>query len=474
MNGQSSLAIDEKEDVNVDLETQQYPAWSDDIRNPQNWNVWKKLFHTFVPCALAFEITFSTSVTVPATDLIAAHFSVSRTESILTLTLYTIGLALGPMFIAPLSEVIGRKWIYIITVTCLLAFSGASGGAQSFATFLVCRFLAGMLGSAGIAIGAGTLADVWSLGKEGGIAGLFFILGPFLGPTFGPLAGAYILANHDNNWRWCQWLIVLTGTPIWIGVILMNETSHQQIKERLEHPAIASRKEVALKVVASLSRAAKRPIRMLFTETIVLSLSVYTAFAYAMIFSYFASSSYILAFYYDFDQRQIGLSFISIVIGYLLAAMVFGVFDKTLFAKACQKAENGVAAPEHRLYAALVGSIFLPIGLFWYAWEAHRGGSWAALVASGIPFGLGAFSLFLSTITYLVDVYQAEAAASALAANGVLRYALGATFPLFTLPMYQSLGVHWAGTIFACLSVLLLPIPWLLFKFGHLLRPKAD
>jgi len=47
-----------------------------------------------------------------------------------------------------------------------------------------------------------------------------------------------------------------------------------------------------------------------------------------------------------------------------------------------------------------------------YAWEPHRGGNWAALVAAGIPFGLGAFTLFLSTITYLVDMYQSGAAAS--------------------------------------------------------------
>lgn len=31
------------------------------------------------------------------------------------------------------------------------------------------------------------------------------------------------------------------------------------------------------------------------------------------------------------------------------------------------------------------------------AWEAHRGGNWASVVASGIPFGLGIFSLFVSS-----------------------------------------------------------------------------
>lgn len=59
---------------------------------------------------------------------------------------------------------------------------------------------------------------------------------------------------------------------------------------------------------------------------------------------------------------------------------------------------------------------------------------------------------------------------SAIAANGVLRYLLGAVFPLFTIPMYQSLGPHWAGSIFAFIALLLMPIPWLLFRFGYKLR----
>lgn len=63
---------------------------------------------------------------------------------------------------------------------------------------------------------------------------------------------------------------------------------------------------------------------------------------------------------------------------------------------------------------------------------------------------------------------------SALAANGILRYILGAVFPLFTLQMYEKLGVHWAGSVFAFLSLPLIPIPWLLFKYGGKLRQRSS
>ncbi|KAI4852304.1 putative MFS polyamine transporter [Aureobasidium sp. EXF-8845] len=407
---------------------------------------------------------------VPATPTLMQHFGVSRTVALLSLTLFTMGIAIGPLFIAPLSEVFGRKYVYIATLTMLLAFTGGAGGAHSFGTLLACRTLAGILGSSTVAIGAGSIADIWALGKSGGTASLFFILGPFLGPTLGPLAGAYIMHDRNNDWRWTMWLLLIVGAPVWIGAIIMNETSHTILMQRYGHMTIqSSDKGLIAAAMEKVFIGIKRPTKMLCTEPIVISLSLYTAFAYATIFSYFGSASYVLQRYYHFTIREVGLSFISVIIGYLLAALVFAIFDKTLYAKAAA-AGNGIAAPEHRLYAGMVGSIFLPASLFWYAWAVKMNGNWAILVASGIPFGLGSFTIFLSSITYMVDVYKARAAASAIAANGVLRYSLGAVFPLFTIQMYQSLGPHWAGSVFAFIALLLMPIPWLLFRFGHGLR----
>ncbi|KAI5270960.1 putative MFS polyamine transporter [Aureobasidium subglaciale] len=470
------LSDPEKPVIASTTEESQTPlTWDDprETRNPTHWSIGKKVFHTLVPCCAAFEATFATSIMVPATPLLMEAFSVPRTQALLSLTLYTMGIAFGPLFIAPLSEVFGRKYVYVVSLTMLLAFTGGAGAAHNFGTLLACRLLAGILGSSTVAIGAGTIADVWALGKSGGTASLFFILGPFLGPTLGPLAGAYILHDRHDNWRWTMWLLMIVGAPIWLGAIIMNETSHAKLTQRYGYvEAQLTEKGLFAAAVEKVLVGVKRPTKMLCTEPIVISLAIYTAFAYATVFSYFGSASYVLQRYYHFNERQVGLSFISVIIGYLLAAFVFGIFDKTLYAKAVA-AGNGTAAPEHRLYAGMVGSIFLPISLFWYAWEVKENGNWAALVAAGIPFGLGSFSIFLSSITYMVDVYKARAAASvslAIAANGVLRYLLGAIFPLFTIQMYQSLGPHWASSIFAFVALLLMPIPWLLFKFGHKLR----
>lgn len=102
----------------------------------------------------------------------------------------------------------------------------------------------------------------------------------------------------------------------------------------------------------------------MLTEPLVACLSIYTGFAFAMIFSFFGSYSYVFARVYHFNSKEIGLTFLGLIPGLLLAIMTFGLADRTLGAKARAKA-GGRAAPEHVLYAAMVGSVIMPIGLFW-------------------------------------------------------------------------------------------------------------
>ena len=340
-------------------------------------------------------------MTVPAATIIAEKFSASRTGALLPLTLYTLGLALGPLFLAPFSEAFGRRPLYIFTLFCLLVFTGAGSAAKNFATLLICRLLAGFLGSAGMAIGAGTVSDIWVLQKAGGTVGLVFILGPFLGPILGPVAGTYILEGHDNDWRWTQWVILLIGAPVLVATLFTQETSKIYIlrHENTDIKTSSAAFQVMKKVRFSVLRSAK----MLCTDVVVFFLTLYTAYAYALTFSYFASIPYVFPRYYDFNKKETSLILLSIMIGYFFAIGIFAFFDRTLYAKAREAAGGGMPAPEHRLYTALVGSVFLPIGLFWYAWAGHEGGNWAVLAASGIPFGLGAFSLFVRKSAFLMN-----------------------------------------------------------------------
>ncbi len=39
--------------------------------------------------------------------------------------------------------------------------------------------------------------------------------------------------------------------------------------------------------------------------------------------------------------------------------------------------------------------------------------------------------------------------------------------------MYSNLGVHWALTLLGCLSVLMVPVPYVFYIFGYKLRAAS-
>jgi hypothetical protein len=160
----------------------------------------------------------------------------------------------------------------------------------------------------------------------------------------------------------------MIAAPIMLASLFMKETSKNQILlARNKHRGLYVADTNALKQLCrDLVIGLARPIRMLLTEPLVALLSIYTGFAFAMLFSFFGSYSYVFASVYHFNSKSVGLSFIGILVGFLFAIATFGIFKQTLYAKAA-KATGGKPDAEHNLYAGMLGSIMMPIGLFWYA-----------------------------------------------------------------------------------------------------------
>jgi hypothetical protein len=116
-----------------------------------------------------------------------------------------------------------------------------------------------------------------------------------------------------------------------------------------------------------------------------------------MMFSFFGSYNYVFQSVYHFNQKEVGLTFIGILVGFIFAILSFGIFDATLYRQASIKA-NGKPAPEHRLYAAMLGSFMLPIGLFWFAWAPSKDVHWIVPVLAGVPFGWGCLGIFVCSL----------------------------------------------------------------------------
>ena len=75
---------------------------------------------------------------------------------------------------------------------------------------------------------------------------------------------------------------------------------------------------------------------------------------------------------------------------------------------------------------------------------------------------------------YFIDTYGLHNGSSAFSATGVTNYVLEAAFPLFTLNLYEGLGIDWATAMLAIVTVALMSIPWVLFKYDKDIKGKGS
>ena len=73
---------------------------------------------------------------------------------------------------------------------------------------------------------------------------------------------------------------------------------------------------------------------------------------------------------------------------------------------------------------------------------------------------------------YLIDAFTLYAA-SAVAANTVLRSIVGGVLPLAGLSMYEKLGFGWGNSLIAFISLVMIPIPFVFYRFGERIRKST-
>lgn len=218
--------------------------------------------------------------------------------------------------------------------------------------------------------------------------------------------------------------------------------------------------------------ALSRPWILLLREPIVLMLSIYMAIIYGTLYLMFGAFPIVFQQDRGWSEGIGGLAFIGVAIG-MLGGVVYTIPDNNRYNRCADEATAAGSArgapPEARLPPALIGSVLLPVGLFWFAWTNFPSIHWSVCIIATIPFGAGMVLVFLSIMNYLIDSYTIYAA-SVLAANSVLRSLFGAVFPLFTAQMYANLGIHWASSIPAFLALACVPFPFLFYRYGASIR----
>ncbi|KAI3546453.1 major facilitator superfamily transporter [Colletotrichum abscissum] len=448
--------------------------WEDDSSNPYNWPKWKKNLQLAMISMVGFSCSIGTSIVSPARSKFVEEFGVSSTAAFLPLSLYVLALGLGPVLGGPLSETAGRQAVHIIAVVFGGLFALGSGLTNSFSGLCMMRFLSGFFYGPVLAIGSGVLNETY-LPVERGLPSTIFILSPFLGPGLGPVLGSFLVDR--KGWRWTQYTLVFFSVFSLIWLFLSGESYHPVLlrRRRKQLGLVEPRSTANLqKLRQFLTVGLLRPLHMLFTEPIVAILSLYVACMFGTLFMFFGAFFYVFDKIHGYTLTQTGLVFLAIAFGCVLGCITMVLCDHHIYQPKARQFSPSEIPPELRLYPAMLGSLGLPISLFWFGWTARPDVNAAVPIIAIVIFGWGNITLTISSIQYLGDTYHRSNVASAASANSLARYTFAAAFPFFSLQMYQKLGIGWATSLLGFVSLALLPGPWIFFKFGKRIRQRSQ
>lgn len=133
----------------------------EDPKNPMNWGMKKKIIITILLSSNTMVASFGSSSFSPTFGALAENYGISQEVAILTLSLYVLGFAFGPLVFAPISELYGRKLSIVPPYFLFAIFLIAVATAENIQTVMICRFFAGLMASAPLSNVAGALADIW-------------------------------------------------------------------------------------------------------------------------------------------------------------------------------------------------------------------------------------------------------------------------------------------------------------------------
>ncbi|KAF7185479.1 Efflux pump radE [Pseudocercospora fuligena] len=446
-----------------------------DPANPQNWSTTSKWCQVAVLSALTFLTPLASSMFAPGVPEVMSDFHTSSTLlATFVVSIYVLGFALGPLVIAPCSELYGRLPVYHICNIGFIGFTIACGRAQSMGELCAYRFLQGVWGVCPVTIGGGTIADLF-IPEQRGAAMAIWAMGPLLGPVVGPVAGGFL--SEATSWRWIFYVIAIaTGLIAILAAIGIRETyapillerKASKLRKSTGNRNLRSKLDTGLNPRQLFLRAIVRPTKMLFLSPICFLMTLYMSIVYAFLYLLFTTFTFVFEDQYGFSASIVGLVYIGLGVGNFIGLGTLG-FMSDRIAKRLTAKNGGQLKPEYRLPPLIWGGPFIPAGLFIYGWTAQYQVHWIVPLIGTTFIGIGLIAAFMCINTYLVDTFTLYAA-SAMAANTVLRSIFGGVFPLFGLQMYDTLGLGWGNSLLAFIGIALLPIPWLFYAYGERIR----
>lgn len=456
------------------------------LRNdPHDWPVLRKVYANVVYNVITLVSTYTSGAYSPGIDEMVKDLPASHTVSQLGTSLYMFGLALGSLLWAPLSQSLGRRPVFLMSLLGATFFNLGVCLSQNVHSLLICRALAGCCAGATFPNVAGSIVDMTSK-RNRILFNTMFRYFTFVGPPLSALLGA--VAVHDSNWRWNLRSIPIVCFAVLILYTFTVPETHGSVLYRKQQ----SRCEAQVKNTGTLRRSFDRlfPCRetvqrtlgqvkssllvhwTLFVEEPLLIIACfYTAMLYGLLYGSLLFFPEVWQDIRNLTPVQVGYTYAAVIVGFSISGLLVGCFIQNR--EYIRAYDQGASTPELRIRSGIWSSLFVPIGLFVFAWttpfvEVH----WSGPCIGIFFFAFGMLSVFNSWLAYLTDTYSNNTAA-VIGINTFCRSAVAGAFPLFTKQMVHAMTFQGAMSMFAGISLPLTGLGFIFGLYGHRLRKRS-
>jgi multidrug resistance protein len=410
------------------------------------------------------------------------------------------------MFIGDFADRTGRRPAYIICFIIYIASNIGLALQNSYTALIVLRCLQSSGISSSVALSAATVADVSTKQERGSMMG-FVMAGNFMGPAIGPIIGG-LLAQY-LGWRSIFWFLTIASGVFLLPLLLfLPETARNVVgdgstpaqpwnrpfihyiqRQGVKNDAASSKDSVdrpdssdSPKKIEHKLRFPNplKPLVLVFHPNSIIVLLV-TGVIMGGNMTVLSSITEIYTAQYGLDELEIGLCYITLGTGSIVASVITGrLLDwnyKRMAAKLSSDptsehvgTADSVPVEKSRSMVTIPLVVLGSVTVLAFGWVLKFGEPLPAPEVLLFFIGVGQTGGFISTSTLLVDLHTANPAA-ATAANNMVRSFFSAAASAAIDPMLTAMGRGWAFTLVA--FILLATIPFLLLLCG-MGRQKKD
>nr|OQO27410.1 hypothetical protein B0A51_05046 [Rachicladosporium sp. CCFEE 5018] len=175
----------------------------------------------------SFFSTLSSFIYFPAIPAISGALSVSVDQINWTVTAYMAVASVGPTLTGNISDVYGRRPVYIVVLSLYIAANVGIAVAHSYPVLLALRAVQALAISGTFSITYGVIADIASPAERGSFVSLV-AFATTVAPAFGPMLGGAL--TYAAGWTWIFWFLSLSsGLCLLLMVFVLPETARNVV-----------------------------------------------------------------------------------------------------------------------------------------------------------------------------------------------------------------------------------------------------